>query len=93
MEFHPDRNKAPEAEAKFKEINEAYEVLSDSNKKAKYDQFGHAAFDQSQGFGGQGGFEGFDFGGFGGGFGDIFESFFGQQNKGPRKGADLQAQI
>lgn len=91
MEYHPDRNKSPEAEEKFKEVNEAYEVLSDENKKAKYDQFGHAAFDQSQGFGGAG-FEGFDFGGFGG-FGDIFESFFGQQTRGPRKGADLQAQI
>lgn len=92
MEFHPDRNKSPEAEEKFKEINEAYEILSDANKRAKYDQFGHAAFDQSQGFGGGAGFEGFDFGGFGG-FGDIFESFFGQQSRGPRKGSDMQAQI
>lgn len=57
MEWHPDRNKSPEAEAKFKEINEAYQVLSDSKKKSTYDQFGHAAFDPaSGGFGGQGGF-------------------------------------
>jgi DnaJ-class molecular chaperone len=54
LEWHPDRNNSPEAEAKFKEINEAYEVLSNPEKKAKYDQFGHAAFDPSAGFG-QGG--------------------------------------
>lgn len=55
LKWHPDKNKEPGAEAKFKEINEAYEVLSDSGKKAKYDQFGHAAFDPSAGFGGGGG--------------------------------------
>lgn len=56
LKWHPDRNKDAGAEAKFKEINEAYEVLSNSEKKAKYDQFGHAAFDPSAGFGGgQGG--------------------------------------
>jgi DnaJ-class molecular chaperone len=55
LKWHPDRNKESGAEAKFKEINEAYEVLSDSGKKAKYDQFGHAAFDPSAGFGGGGG--------------------------------------
>lgn len=55
LKWHPDKNKESGAEAKFKEINEAYEVLSNSDKKAKYDQFGHAAFDPSAGFGGQGG--------------------------------------
>jgi len=65
LKYHPDRNKEAGAEAKFKEINEAYQVLSDSKKKQTYDQFGHAAFDPSSGMGGgQGPFGGF--GGFGG---------------------------
>jgi len=56
LKWHPDKNKEPGAEAKFKEINEAYEVVSNPDKRAKYDQFGHAAFDPSAGFGGgQGG--------------------------------------
>jgi DnaJ-class molecular chaperone len=55
LQWHPDRNKSPEAETKFKEINEAYQVLSDPKKKAAYDQFGHAAFDQSMGGNPQGG--------------------------------------
>lgn len=61
LAWHPDRNKTPEAEAKFKEVNEAYEVLSDSQRKAAYDQFGHAAFAPGGGFGagGPGGFGGF----------------------------------
>ena len=89
-EFHPDVNKAADAEEKFKEVSTAYEVLSDDNKKAAYDRYGHAAFDQ--GAGGAGGF-----GGFGGGFddidlGDIFGSFFGggrrQRSNGPRRGED-----
>ena len=74
MEYHPDRNKSPDAEEKFKEINEAYQVLSDRNKRAQYDQFGKAGVG-SNGSSGQpfDGFEGF------GGFGDIFDSFFGDR--------------
>jgi len=83
LKWHPDRNKEAGAEAKFKEINEAYEVLSDAGKKAKYDQFGHAAFDPSAGFGGQGG-QSYRQGPFtytystGGGFEDLFGSQGGQ---------------
>ena len=77
--YHPDINKAPDAEAKFKEINEAYEVLSDSQKKAAYDQFGFAGMDGAN-FNGQG------FGGFGGmnmdDLGDIFSSFMGGMDGG-----------
>ena len=50
--YHPDVNKEPGAEEKFKEVQEAYDVLSDDNKKAAYDRYGHAAFDQTGGFGG-----------------------------------------
>ncbi|MBO2534909.1 molecular chaperone DnaJ [Rummeliibacillus suwonensis] len=89
--YHPDLNKEPGAEEKFKEIAEAYEVLSDDQKRARYDQFGHQ--DPNQGFGGFSGFgstEGF------GGFEDIFSSFFGGGSRtrrdpnAPRKGDDLQ---
>jgi len=74
--YHPDLNKDnTDADKHFKEVNEAYQVLSDDKKKAQYDQFGHAAFDPASGGGGSG------FGGFGGGgfegFGDIFEDLFG----------------
>ncbi|WP_153123367.1 molecular chaperone DnaJ [Peribacillus tepidiphilus] len=86
--YHPDINKEPDAADKFKEIKEAYEVLSDDQKRAHYDQFGHT--DPNQGFGG---FGGADFGF--GGFEDIFSSFFGgggrrRDPNAPRQGADLQ---
>lgn len=97
-QYHPDINKEKGAEEKFKEITEAYEVLSDDNKKAQYDQFGHAAFGNGGqgGFGGAGGFGG-GFQGFSGGFddlGDIFSSFFGggggrRNPNAPRQGEDL----
>lgn len=73
--YHPDINKEEGAEAKFKEIQEAYDVLGDENKRRQYDQFGSAAFDQTAGYGGQGGFGGFDASGFD--FGDIFDNIFG----------------
>lgn len=86
--YHPDVNKAADAEDKFKEVKAAYDVLSDPQKKANYDQFGHA--DPMQGMGGGGGFDGADFGG----FGDIFDMFFGggqrRNPNAPRRGSDLQ---
>ncbi|MCC3237516.1 DnaJ domain-containing protein, partial [Pediococcus acidilactici] len=73
--YHPDINKEPGAEQKFKDINEAYDVLGDAQKRAQYDQFGSA--DGNAGFGGGGFGDQGGFGGFGGGFDDIFSSFFG----------------
>ena len=78
-QYHPDVSKEPDAEKKFKEVQEAYEVLGDENKRKQYDQFGHAAFEGAQGgyggAGGFGGFGGFDASGFD--FGDIFDNIFG----------------
>ena len=100
MKYHPDKNPDNhEAELKFKEISEAYEVLSDATKKARYDRVGHAAYTQKGGgggggFGGGAGFDPFDMfsQAFGGGGGGGFDSFFGggQQANGPSAGADLR---
>lgn len=75
LQYHPDRNKAPDAEAKFKEINEAYQVLSDEKKRQMYDQFGHAAFDPQSGMGGAGNPFASGFGGFGAGQGPFSWSY------------------
>jgi molecular chaperone DnaJ len=90
MQFHPDRNAGDKsAEQKFKDINEAYDVLKDEQKRAAYDRFGHAAFEQGRGPG--------DFGGFTGGFADIFDQMFGdfmggggRGQNGASRGSDLR---
>lgn len=108
IKYHPDKNRdnPKEAEEKFKEVNEAYSVLSNKQKRAQYDQFGPDAFQNGNaaGAGGFGGGQGFGgFGGFGGGqgfggFEDIFDSFFGGQGNrqaanGPQRGADLRFDV
>jgi len=89
FKYHPDHNHEDEAGEKFKEVNEAYEVLSDPEKRATYDRFGHGG---AEGLFGQG-FEGFNFGG----FGDIFDAFFGATatatRQAPQPGADLSGGI
>ena len=89
FECHPDHNHEDDANAKFKEINEAYEVLADSEKRSAYDRFGHAGIDGLSGHG----FEDFSFSG----FGDIFEAFFGgvdtTSRRGPKRGNDLHSEI
>lgn len=96
--YHPDLNKDnPDAEDKFKEANEAYEVLGNAEKRQRYDRFGHAGVNGQAG-GGAGGFGGFEgFGDFGG-FEDIFDMFTGgfgssSRRRGPRKGSDIQMRV
>jgi len=96
MQYHPDKNDSPDAEEKFKEISEAYAVLSDSEKRTSYDRFGHAGFDRR--YSQEDIFKGADFSDFGDIFGDIFGSIFGggfggSRSRGPQRGADLQYEL
>jgi molecular chaperone DnaJ len=89
FKYHPDHNREDNSGEAFKEINEAYEVLCDRDKRAAYDRYGHSGVESSRGRG----FEGMDFGG----FGDIFDAFFGgaasSTRQGPQQGADQQARL
>ena len=102
IQYHPDKNPGDkEAEEKFKEAAEAYDVLSNPDKRSRYDQFGHAAFDGGAGGGaGYGGFGGFDGADMGDIFGDIFGDFFGGRSSrggsrynGPMRGANVQTSV
>ena len=97
LKYHPDRNKSPEAEEKFKEISEAYAILSDEERRTQYDRFGHAGIDSR--YSTEDIFRGVNFDdifrdlgfGFGGGFGSIFDMFLGgRRTRGPPRGEDLR---